>query len=315
MNKETSQGTVIVLLAIALIAMHQLGFMAYGGGLTSVFEKNSISDPDGFIDATGAKTVTLTGWFQTNNYVTELAGVRFGGPVTTKNVKINFGTASFSPSDKTINTYWEVNHGVESACDDVYRNGKYTLTVTFSPKDASQPWTFSYNNAYLVYELRNMGTTPICQLPPPPIPPPDGDETNGQPPQPEPKICGDGLVQQPNDDGIVEQCDGSAPEGYECTTDCKLKKKVTNPVCGNRILETGEQCEKGDTQRGYLCEDCKWVCDESKGYEWDAEKTECIREVEFELDTNLIILIGIGFLVMFFIFGKRRRDSFGGYAY
>jgi len=52
--------------------------------------------------------------------------------------------------------------------------------------------------------------------------------------------------------GIVEDgedCDG----GDGCTEYCKMEDPVGNPVCGNGIVEDGEDCDGGDG----CTEDCK----------------------------------------------------------
>ncbi len=51
-----------------------------------------------------------------------------------------------------------------------------------------------------------------------------------------PSTCGDGCV----DPSTGEQCD--PPNGTTCGADCKLL-----PVCGNGVLEAGEQCDDGNT--------------------------------------------------------------------
>ncbi|MDQ7023627.1 MAG: hypothetical protein Q9M97_09120 [Candidatus Gracilibacteria bacterium] len=45
------------------------------------------------------------------------------------------------------------------------------------------------------------------------------------------KTCGDGRVDNPNDAGVVEQCDG----GVNCKSDCTLKTTNTTPNCGNSV--------------------------------------------------------------------------------
>jgi len=66
--------------------------------------------------------------------------------------------------------------------------------------------------------------------------------------------CGDGLVQTPNDDQVVEQCDGSAPEHYTCEQ-CQL---VYHPYCGDGNVDQGEQCD-GSAPEHYTCTDCNLV--------------------------------------------------------
>jgi hypothetical protein len=74
---------------------------------------------------------------------------------------------------------------------------------------------------------------------------------------PQPKICGDNIVQAPNDDGINEECDGSVPSSASCDQfgyafgnvmciDCQLNAGTcsacnNNGVCQPRMGET-ENC-------------------------------------------------------------------------
>jgi hypothetical protein len=41
-------------------------------------------------------------------------------------------------------------------------------------------------------------------------------------PQPERKVCGDGKLDQPNDDGVYEQCDNGPNFGNGCNNQCQL---------------------------------------------------------------------------------------------
>lgn len=86
------------------------------------------------------------------------------------------------------------------------------------------------------------------------------------PPPPPPGVCGDGIVNS------GEQCDGSNLGGFSCTTvpggftggslscnqNCTFNTgSCTNPppaaVCGNGIIETGEQCD-GSNLGGMTCQ-------------------------------------------------------------
>jgi len=67
--------------------------------------------------------------------------------------------------------------------------------------------------------------------------------------------CGDGIVQS----GLSEECDGSNLNGSSCVTfgytvgslscggTCKFVKTGCSAVCGNGTVETGEQCDDGNT--------------------------------------------------------------------
>ncbi len=71
--------------------------------------------------------------------------------------------------------------------------------------------------------------------------------------------CGDGILQKPNglkkgglkNDGF-EQCDKNAgvTTGYKCLSNCTLIKK---PSCGNKIVESGEQCDDGNKLNNDTC--------------------------------------------------------------
>jgi MYXO-CTERM domain-containing protein len=92
--------------------------------------------------------------------------------------------------------------------------------------------------------------------------------------------CGDGIVQAP-----TEQCDGDAfhpvylyrrrPEPYDLATlrcvDCRIDFSDAGPaICGNQLLERGEECEQDpwsdrvdDASGRRLCVDCRWEVDAS----------------------------------------------------
>ncbi len=59
---------------------------------------------------------------------------------------------------------------------------------------------------------------------------------------PPPSVCGDGVVQPP------EQCDPPAPS--VCDDQCQLANLA---VCGNLLLESGEECDDGNTKDGDGC--------------------------------------------------------------
>lgn len=66
--------------------------------------------------------------------------------------------------------------------------------------------------------------------------------------------CGNGIVE------LTEECDGTAPEGYMCSAQCKLvevddssdQTNTDEPQCGNQIVEAGEECD-GSAPEGYAC--------------------------------------------------------------
>lgn len=76
--------------------------------------------------------------------------------------------------------------------------------------------------------------------------------------------CGDGVIQNPNDEGINEVCDdGNTSNNDQCSADClhicpsgsswNGSICVTPPECGNNIKETGEECDDGNTNNGDGC--------------------------------------------------------------
>ncbi len=80
-------------------------------------------------------------------------------------------------------------------------------------------------------------------------------------------ICGDGIVQTPNDDGVEEVCDDGENNGeYSyCQSDCL----AMGPYCGDNITNGNEECDDGDdngvelgwSEDGieYCNEDCKLI--------------------------------------------------------
>jgi cysteine-rich repeat protein len=92
-------------------------------------------------------------------------------------------------------------------------------------------------------------------------------------------FCGDGDVQQPNDDGFDEFCDdGNSNNFDECRNDCTLpycgdgikdpleecddgnginndecRNDCTNAYCGDGILDEGEDCDDGNNANGDGC--------------------------------------------------------------
>ncbi|MFA5076206.1 MAG: FG-GAP-like repeat-containing protein [Patescibacteria group bacterium] len=55
-------------------------------------------------------------------------------------------------------------------------------------------------------------------------------------------VCGDNRREG------SEECDGTdgVASGYTCTVSCQLQLITSNPICGNHILESGEQCDDGN---------------------------------------------------------------------
>lgn len=66
---------------------------------------------------------------------------------------------------------------------------------------------------------------------------------------------------------IGEQCDGSAPNGFSCNNQCLLvADPPPAPVCGNGKIEDGELCD-GYAPPGYTCSSqCIFVPDEPVAY-------------------------------------------------
>jgi len=86
--------------------------------------------------------------------------------------------------------------------------------------------------------------------------------------------CGNGKLDGPNTNGVYEQCDGHVPSGLSCedygfdggtlgcTDRCIINTSrctyagitsTNNPICGNRIVENGEQCEYGANYSNMKC--------------------------------------------------------------
>ena len=74
--------------------------------------------------------------------------------------------------------------------------------------------------------------------------------------------CGDDIIQDPNDDGLSEQCEATedCEEGYTCT-DCICEPIQTGPYCGDDIVNGDEQCEDSadceEFGEGYTCDECE----------------------------------------------------------
>ena len=45
--------------------------------------------------------------------------------------------------------------------------------------------------------------------------------------------------------------------GIIIVTGC-TETRTVEPVCGNKLIESGEQCDDSDCAQGYMCENC--VC-------------------------------------------------------
>ncbi len=118
-----------------------------------------------------------------------------------------------------------------------------------NPKDGKRYYMTDGAAAYQIMRYLSLGisnndlaTIPISayQLP----------EDNNQPDAP---ICGNNIIES------GEQCDGSAPSGYTCSSSCQLQVNNSststppqNSICGNNIIESGEQCD-GSAPSGYTC--------------------------------------------------------------
>ncbi len=77
-----------------------------------------------------------------------------------------------------------------------------------------------------------------------------------------PPVCGDGIIVDPEYcDPPGSWCVGTgAFERGTCSNDCKQCTTVPRAVCGNNLLENGEQCESGaDCGAGFACDSCKCV--------------------------------------------------------
>lgn len=67
--------------------------------------------------------------------------------------------------------------------------------------------------------------------------------------------CGNGIVEP------GEECDGSAPEHYICTNECKLEYQ---PYCGDGTVGSGETCEYPNTTDNSYCSQSTSQCDDAK---------------------------------------------------
>ncbi len=78
-----------------------------------------------------------------------------------------------------------------------------------------------------------------------------------------PAICGDSIVQKPNDSGVTEVCDSGSQNGIVCTpsyggtcqycnSTCTALVTVQGPKCGDNIVNGSEQCDKGSLN-GIVC--------------------------------------------------------------
>ena len=100
------------------------------------------------------------------------------------------------------------------------------------------------------------------------IPEPEPDA-----PEPEPaSFCGDGQVQAPNDEGLIEECDRGDRNGEECTA----------PYGGSCTYCT-ETCQELSVEGGF-CGD--GVCDSYESF--DVCETDCERVFEEPTETGLI---------------------------
>ncbi len=65
-------------------------------------------------------------------------------------------------------------------------------------------------------------------------------------------ICGDGVVQNPNGQGSNEICDDGLLNGQpnQCNSQCT---GITSVLCGNNVVEAGEQCDDGNNIDGDSC--------------------------------------------------------------
>lgn len=102
-------------------------------------------------------------------------------------------------------------------------------------------------------------------------------------PEPVATYCGDGSVQTPNDDDVMEACDRGTDENTNtacdasvatcsiCTTSCQVRTYYPDPeqepVCGNGEVETGEECDAGSAninsctaEPGTSCTVCTSSC-------------------------------------------------------
>jgi cysteine-rich repeat protein len=94
-----------------------------------------------------------------------------------------------------------------------------------------------------------------------------------------------------------EDCD----EGYECVVGvCVLNESLTEPVCGNGILEEGEECDDGNTENGDSCKnDCTFnicgdnitligieECDDGNNEHYDGCSANCFSEEEASICLN-----------------------------
>ena len=65
--------------------------------------------------------------------------------------------------------------------------------------------------------------------------------------------CGDNIVQNPNDEGIIEICDdGNNKNGDSCDSTCQKE-----PYCGDKRIHKPEQCDDGNSISGDGCILCK----------------------------------------------------------
>lgn len=99
--------------------------------------------------------------------------------------------------------------------------------------------------------------------------------------------CGNNTVE------LGEQCDGSAPEGYSCTAQCRLvaidsddntdnqDDQNQTPLCGNDVVEGDEECD-GSAPEGYICSNSCVLQDISTALGTGV----VINEVHFSLDNR-----------------------------
>jgi len=94
---------------------------------------------------------------------------------------------------------------------------------------------------------------------------------DGTTPPPVSTYCGDGTVQNPNSDGIAEQCDdGNNINGDGCSSTCTIEETPVVTYCGDGIVQNpnsdgiAEQCDDGNTTNG---DGCSSTCQREETYE------------------------------------------------
>ncbi len=89
------------------------------------------------------------------------------------------------------------------------------------------------------------------------------------------RVCGNGIVERPNDEGLIEQCDGDDLNGFSeenlrsillgassdtevsssCGDNCQIDYSVDGFECGDDKRGEGELCDGNDFLNGLKCED------------------------------------------------------------